>query len=457
MMTTQLNTPRRRFLTTLLSAAGTGVAAPLAMNLALMSEASAQTAGNYRAIVCLFMYGANDHYNTVIPFDAAGYAQYNNARASIARPLADLVEIATADSLGGRRFALPKELEGLAKLYNDGDAAVLANVGPLVQPTTLAEFKARSVKLPPQLFSHNDQQSFWQSSAPEGAASGWGGRMADLLMAGNGNAQFSTMGVGVRDVLLVGRQVAPYAVTPTGPVPTSAVTDAARRFGATEAEMRTLTSGDRRHLLEKQLAIVNGRSQAAYTTVQQVFQPAAPVVFPDTALGKQLAGVAKLIAGRGSLGATRQVFMVGIGGFDTHDFQLRDQPVLHTQINNAVVAFQAAMKALGVQDNVTLFTASDFGRTLTSNGDGSDHGWGSHHFMVGGAVKGKRVYGAMPEYRTGHDWDTGSGRLLPTTSVDQYAATLGKWLGLSDSQLLDVLPNLANYNASTRNIGFMEA
>lgn len=131
--------------------------------------------------------------------------------------------------------------------------------------------------------------------------------------------------------------------------------------------------------------------------------------------------------------------------------------MLHTQINNAVVAFQAAMKALGVQDNVTLFTASDFGRTLTSNGDGSDHGWGSHHFMVGGAVKGKRVYGAMPEYRTGHDWDTGSGRLLPTTSVDQYAATLGKWLGLSDSQLLDVLPNLANYNASTRNIGFMEA
>jgi uncharacterized protein (DUF1501 family) len=456
-----MNASRRAFLQRASALSLAGSAAPWAINLAAMGEAAAAgTPADYKALVCVFLYGGNDYGNTLVPYDTASYNLYQGMRPTLAHSQAALAPTVLAPSValaGGRQYALAPELSSLLPLFTANRLAVMLNVGTLIQPTTKAQYTNASVPLPPKLFSHNDQQSVWQSQAPEGAASGWGGRMGDLFVAGNGNATFTCVNVSGNAVYLSGNTAVQYQVSTTGPVAFSGI--AAPLFGsaACSSALQSLVTAPRTHLFEAEYARVAKRSidAGSVLTAALAGAPAIATPFPTgNALADQLKFVARMISTASTTGTKRQVFFVSIGGFDTHDGLAAVHPGLLTTVATAMSAFYQATVELGVQSQVTTFTASDFGRTLTAD-DGSDHGWGSMHFMLGGAVNGGRYYGTAPVVANGGPDDVGQGRLLPSTGVDQYAATLGKWFGISDTDLLTVLPNLANYNASQRNLGFV--
>ena len=456
-----MNESRRAFLQRASALSVAGVATPWALNLATLGEAAAATATDYKALVCVFLYGGNDYANTLVPYDSASYALYQAQRPTLAYARDALAATALAPATplpDARQYALAPELAPLLPLFDAGHLGVMLNVGTLVQPTTKAQYTAKSVPLPPKLFSHNDQQSVWQSSSPEGATSGWGGRMGDLFVAGNGNATFTCVNVSGNAVFMAGKTAVQYQVSPTGSVAIGGIARPLFGSSACSTALRTLVTQPRTHLFENEYNRVVGRSIDADAALTSALAGVAPLatVFPSgNALADQLKMVARMIAGASTIGAKRQVFFVSMGGFDNHDGLLNVHPGLLSTVASALAAFWNATAELGVTDKVTTFTASDFGRTLTGNNDGSDHGWGSMHFMLGGAVHGQRCYGTAPAVANNGPDDVGQGRLVPTTSVDQYAATLGRWLGVSDSDLLAVLPNLAHYDASTRNLGFM--
>ena len=453
-------TSRRAFLqrASLLSLAG--AAAPWALNLAAMGEAAAATATDYKALVCVFLYGGNDYGNTLIPYDSARYGLYQGMRPTLAYARSALTPTLLTPNValtGDMQYALAPELTPLLPLFNSNHLAVMLNVGTLMQPTTKAQYTAKSVPLPPKLFSHNDQQSVWQSSSPEGAASGWGGRMGDLFQAGNGNATFTCVNVSGNAVFLSGNSAVQYQVSPSGPVALNGVKSPLFGSAACSAALRALVTAPSTHLFESEYARVMSRSLTAGDALGAALTggPTINTVFPTgNSLADQLKLVARMISTASDVGAKRQVFFVSMGGFDNHDGLATIHPGLLTNVANAMQAFYSATVELGVANQVTSFTASDFGRTLTAN-DGSDHGWGSMHFMLGGAVNGGRFYGSAPVVANDGPDDVGQGRLLPSTSVDQYAATLGKWLGISDADLLTVLPHLSNWNASQRTLGFV--
>ena len=453
-------TSRRAFLqrASLLSLAG--AAAPWALNLAAMGEAAAATATDYKALVCVFLYGGNDYGNTLIPYDSTRYGLYQGMRPTLAYARGALTPTLLTPNValtGGLQYALAPELTPLLPLFNSAHLAVMLNVGTLMQPTTKAQYTAKSVPLPPKLFSHNDQQSVWQSSSPEGAASGWGGRMGDLFQAGNGNATFTCVNVSGNAVFLSGNSAVQYQVSPSGPVALNAVKNPLFGSAACSTALRALVTAPSSHLFESEYARVMSRSLTAGDALGTALAggPSINTVFPTgNSLADQLKLVARMISTASDVGAKRQVFFVSMGGFDNHDGLATIHPGLLTSVANAMQAFYSATVELGVANQVTSFTASDFGRTLTAN-DGSDHGWGSMHFMLGGAVNGGRFYGSAPVVANDGPDDVGQGRLLPSTSVDQYAATLGKWFGISDADLLTVLPNLSNWNASQRTLGFV--
>jgi uncharacterized protein (DUF1501 family) len=456
---------RRAFLKRASSLSLAGIAAPWALNLAAMAEASAANATDYKALVCVFLYGGNDYANTLVPYDTGSYAQYQLARPSFAHARASLdatalvPTVAPVDSAGfAHQYALSPQLGALLPLFNAGKLGVMLNIGTLIQPTTKAQYNNKSVKLPPKLFSHNDQQSVWQSSSPEGATSGWGGRMGDLFQSANSNATFTCVNVSGNAVYLSGSTAVQYQVSTNGSVPLSGLKNPLFGSSAATAALRKLITESRTNILENEYNRVSKRSIDAneVLTAALAATPALATVFPTgNNLADQLKLVARMIAASPALGTKRQVFFVSLGGFDNHDGMLTNHPLLMTKLGDALAAFYAATTELNVADKVTSFTASDFGRTLTGNADGSDHGWGSMHFVLGGAVNGKRFYGTAPVVASGGPDDVGQGRLLPTTSVEQLAATLGKWLGVSDSELLAMLPNLSNYNSTVRNLGFV--
>jgi uncharacterized protein (DUF1501 family) len=453
---------RRAFLKRSSVLAMAGAAAPWALNLAAMSEAAAATATDYKALVCVFLYGGNDYGNTLIPSDAARYALYQGMRPTLAYTQAQLAATALAPNValaGGLQYALAPELAPLMPIFNAGKLGVMLNVGTLVQPTTKAQYASGATPLPPRLFSHNDQQSVWQASSPEGATSGWGGRMGDLFESGNGNAVFTCVNVSGNAVYLSGKETSQYQVSTTGPVALNGVKSALFGSAACSTALQGLITASSANLMENEYARVTARSLSAGGTLTTALAagPAIATPFPAAGtnpLADQLKLVARMIGTAGAVGARRQVFFVSLGGFDNHDGLAKIHPALLASVAQALSAFYAATVELGVASQVTTFTASDFGRTLTAN-DGSDHGWGSMHFMLGGAVNGGRYYGTPPVVANGGPDDVGQGRLLPSTSVDQYAATMGKWLGISDTDLLTVLPNLGNWDASQRNLGFV--
>ena len=467
------NVTRREFLKTVSTLSVAGAGTPFALNLAAIGSAAAQSVSDYKALVCLFMLGGNDHYNMVIPYDQSSYDTYSSIRSTppdpIARPRASLLEIVPTTSQGsGRQFALPPELPNVKALFDQGKLAVVGNVGPLVVPTNKTQYTNASVPLPPKLFSHNDQQSVWQALGPEGAITGWGGRIGDLMLTQNTTSVFTCISATGSAVFLSGREAVQYQISTgnTVSVPIAAI-GRTSLFGSSAgpATLRRLITAGGSQLFQQDHSTIVQRSITAdqLLTAATASAPALQTVFPSTItvgtrtftnpLADQLRAVARVIQVRNTLGAKRQVFFVSLGGFDTHDNENTTQPDLFLRLDGAIDAFQKAMIELGIENQVTLFTASDFGRTLTSNGDGSDHGWGSHHLVVGGAVHGKNVYGQMPIVALNTTTDVGQGRLLPTTSVDQYAATLAAWFGVSAADTALVLPNLANF--SVKNLGFV--
>jgi uncharacterized protein (DUF1501 family) len=463
---------RREFLRRSSMLGMAGAAAPWALNLAAIGEAAAADAsGGYKALVCVFLYGGNDYGSTLLPYDTAGHANLVSLRGGIAgqgglvaprdslagtalTPRIALSGPGAAGASGPTQLAMASEMSALKPLFDSGRLGWLLNVGTLIQPTSKTQYQQQSVPLPPKLFSHNDQQSVWQSSGAEGSTKGWGGAIGDLFLGSNATSTFTCINAAGNAVFMSGQQAVQYQVSTNGAVPVNGIQTTLNGSTACAQALRALITAPRTHWMESELSRVTARSVNAEAQIKAALAGVTlSTTFDQTSsLARQLQVVARLIAGRSSLGAQRQVFFVSLGGFDNHDFLVDQHPGLLSQIGNGLASFNNAMTELGVADRVTTFTASDFGRTLTSNGDGSDHGWGSHHLVMGGAVRGQRFWGDMPVLANNGISDVGQGRLLPTTSVDQMAATLARWMGVADSELASVVPNIANF--STRDLGF---
>ena len=421
---------------------------------------------DYKALVCLFLNGGNDANNLIIPAGSTDYAAYAAARSNLALPQTGLLPISPKTS-DGRAWALHTAVPELQTLFSSGKAALLANVGTLVYPTTRAQYNAGSVPLPRQLFSHSDQQVQWQTSVPDKTSTtGWGGRLADLLDAFNANNEISmSISLSGTNYFQVGRQVAQYAVTTSGAVSLNGNAAATSIDGIRYRAQRDLFAQAQGNLFDTAFGGITdgaiGNADLLNSTLSR--SPVVNTVFPNNPnnnLGNRMKMVARLIAAAPNLGLKRQVFFVQIGGFDTHAAQLVNATPtsgahanLLLDVSQAMKAFYDATVELGLQDQVTTFTSSDFGRTYRSNGDGSDHGWGNHQFIVGGAVKGGDIYGKMPVLTVGGPDDTTQGRWIPTTSVDEFAATLALWFGVSATDLSVVLPNIGRF--AKPNLGFL--
>jgi uncharacterized protein (DUF1501 family) len=481
---------RRRFLKL---AAGLG-ASPLLGNFVNAAYAAGPFT-DYRALVCIFLYGGNDSHNLIVP-RGAEYGAYSTARGNLALPDSSLVPVLPTNA-GGRTFGFHPRLPKLAGLFNtQRKVAVMSNVGVLLAPTTLSQYRAKSVPLPPQLFSHSDMQNHNQTGQPaDPVYTGWGGRMADMIAAANASSQLSiSVSAAGSSVFMKGRDVVAYNVSPFKADPKNTIVRTIRawRDWDTSGANPQGVFGDqvvipRGNMLEETWGDFAARAVQTGEFVRSNmytgpdgsgnFSLNYPVatVFPGTEAGSsspnrlaaQLKSVALMIAARQALGVRRQVFFVSHGGFDNHGDQFDpNAPVpilagLHanllTQVDDAMRAFYDATIELGVASNVTSFTMSDFGRTLNSNGKGSDHGWGGHQLVMGGAVTGGALYGTFPTVATGTTTDVGQGRLLPTTAIEEYGATFANWMGVSDaganSELDIVFPNLDRF--SRRGMGFL--
>jgi uncharacterized protein (DUF1501 family) len=453
------NVARREFLkrsAALTAATGSSFAA----NLAMMGDAAAQSATDYKALVCVFLFGGNDQSNTVVPRSGAAYTAYAAARDSLSLPSASLLPItpgATAvGAYAGPELGLHPQLTGLRDLFVAQKCAILPNVATLIEPTNKNQYVNQLVNLPLQLFSHSDQQNSWQTGFPDAPSqTGWLGRAGDLMLSRNsGSAVSICMSMAGNNTIQAGKDVIQYQLTTDGSVKIESTTDLLRRSD-NAALMTQVLRQTSAHLLENEYSLIAKRSLEADVAVRSALAASATpaTVFPSgNSLAAQLRMAARMIAARGPLQHGRQIFFVSAGGFDFHSDLLSEQSERLGAVSAAIKAFYESTAELGVADKVTTFTASDFGRALLSNGRGSDHGWGGHHFIVGGAVQGGRVYGRFPTVALGASSpeDAGEGRLIPTTSVDEYAAVLARWFGVTDGlQIATVMPNLgrfANYS-----------
>jgi len=416
-------------------------------NLGLISSAAAQGGGDdYKALVCVFLFGGCDSFNLLVPRDSAHYNPYAAARQNLAVPQNQLLPI-TPNTSDGSLYGLHPSCPELQTLFGSGKLALVANVGSLLYPITKAQFKNDSVQKPPQLFSHYNQQIQWMTSISDSNAGyGWAGRTAELLHSLNGASALS-MNITMlgANTFQVGPTVVPFSMGTGGPQGLNGFTgqQGQRRYAAFQQLLNRQTP----HLLEKAFAQTQKRAIETNALLESALAGVPPLAtaFPDNYLGAQLAMIARTIAVRDQLGAHRQVFFCGVGGFDSHDNQVHDQPGLFADLSQALGAFQAAMAELGTEGLVTTFSASDFGRTLTSNGDGSDHAWGGVHLVMGGSVAGKEIYGVYPSLALDGADDIEGGRIVPTTSVDEYSATLAKWIGVQPGDMATVFPNLNRF------------
>jgi uncharacterized protein (DUF1501 family) len=464
MMTEIRGTTRRQFLRRSACAA-VGMTAMGNTIFDLQRIAAAAPLVDYKSLVCVFLYGGNDGNNVIVPTLAGDYAQYAAVRDALALPQSSLLPLHPLSTPPGdsRQWGLHPSLKGVQSLFNSGKAAMVANVGPLVAPLTREEYLNRTVAVPPQLFSHSDQTVHWQTSLPDQPArTGWGGRTADLLRSLNENARISmSISVAGTNTFQVGNVVTQYQVSPEGPVGLTSYVPATQGPDAASNAIRSLLARSYGNLFERGYSGIFNRALDNQELLSGALTGAPPITtqFPDTDLGQQLKMIAQLVSVRETLGLRRQVFFCSGQGFDTHGGQIGTTALdgthadLLAELDGALTAFQAAMTELNVADSVTAFTASDFGRTLVSNGTGSDHGWGSHHFVLGGAVRGGRLYGQLPTLAVGGPNDAGDGRWIPTTSVDEYSATLARWFGVANSDLPLVLPNLGRF--ANPDLGFM--
>ena len=417
-----------------------------------------QLLGNdYRALVCVYLYGGNDAFNMLVPRSTAEYNQYASARGGLALPSSSLLALnPSVAPIGGASFGLNPAMPLLHGLFNQTQSplAIATNIGPLLYPITKAQFEAESVPVPKQLFSHSDQSVTWlQARADAIDRRGWGGRLADMFHGSNANQQLSmNISIDGENVFQAGDDVVPYFVGEDGAKGIDAVPLWRPERRAAFIALRDAAHGN---ALQRQYAGVVRRSMDNEVMLTDALdgENALATTFPDTGLGRQLRMIARLINVRSTLQMQRQIFYVGLGGFDTHDNQLADQAEQLGELDAALAAFHAATVEMSMANAVTTFTASEFGRTTSVNGDGTDHGWGSHHLIMGGAVNGRRIYGIPPNLSVEGPDDAGWGQIIPTTSVDQYAATIARWYGVPAGDMTTVFPNLGRFSAP--DLGFM--
>ena len=444
------------------------------LNLQLAESLSAVTApasGEYRALVCVFLNGGNDSFNMLVPRDPGAYATYQAARSNLALAPAQLL---TINPIGLPDFGVHSAMPEVASLFQSGAASFITNVGTLIEPVSNRTQVAQNLKqLPLGLYSHSDQTDQWQTSIPQSRSGiGWAGRLADILKSAN-TSQVVPMNISLdgSNVWQTGSTVSEYSITTSGAVGLNGYNAA---WQGSQALTQALSQGVDSQLAQQHANILmqtfNTRKKQALDAYQVFATASAPalpggVTFPNTFLGNRLAMVARAIQGRAGMGAVRQTFFVQRPGWDHHSGVLSYQATMLPEVSAAIGAFHSAMTAIGMQNNVTLFTASDFGRTLTSNGQGSDHAWGGNQIVVGGSVLGKRIFGQYPDLAINPDTgpevnplDTGRGRLIPTTSCDAFFAELALWLGVAKSDLPLILPNIGNFHSTTSSappVGFM--
>lgn len=415
----------------------------------------------YKAIVCVFLYGGNDANNLVIPRESSAHAKYASSRTVLTIPQANVLALNTLND-DGLQLGLHPSMTGMRDLYNAGKAALLVNVGTLIAPATMADYRNGSAAIPENLYSHSDQQMQWQTSAATMNAAytqtGWGARMAEALVAGQQRTSVSMLvSLSGTNFFQVGKTMFPFRPGPGG-TPVFRLGQGSSAQDVTRyTAFRNILNAEYGNLMEDAFADLSNKSIVEADTINEALRGTGTFpTIPNTGLGEQLRTVAKLIQAQGALGITRQIFFVATGGFDTHGPQLADHANLLNGVSTAMKGFQDALETINMGESVTTFTASDFNRTGDSNGRGSDHGWGGHHLIMGGALNGQKVYGAFPDpdiNLPGHPLNTGRGNWIPTTSVDQYAATLAKWFGLSSTQIREVFPNIINFDAD---LGFMK-
>ena len=444
---------RRGFIRIGAASVGSLVLRPFAV-LPAMAQSSAP---EYRALVCIFLFGGNDSNNTVIPMDDASFKAYSSIRGSLALTTSDLTP--TVYSASGAPYAFHSKLAEVASLFSSKELAVVANVGSLVQPLTRAQYQAQQMPIPLNLFSHSDQQLQWQTSVAQGNSStGWAGRAADYIESQNINSsKFPTFfSVAGNSLLGTGADTQPVALAPGGSLQLTGFNTTAASQARWKALNNLLTLDTGVSLVQAANDTVADSISDA-TALTAALSKATPLKtqFPKTTIGEQLQQVAQIIQVQADLGMRRQIFFCSLGGFDTHTNELNTHNTLYPELSPALAAFYDATQELAMAQNVTTFTESDFSRTFQpTSGDGSDHAWGSHHLVLGGAVQGGQIFGKFPAFElAGPDDADVRGRWIPTTSIDQYGATLSSWFGIPDSALATVFPNFANFGS--QKLGFL--
>ena len=459
---------RRRFLSTgaSLGMMGAGGALGILNN----QQAFAADTSGYKALVCLFMHGGMDHADLLLPYDQASYDQlyaqrgslmdaYSNKGTSRQRTDFTPLNVRNSSSLGGRQFSLPPEMTEAQALFDSGELSIVAGVGPLIEPTSRSQMEANGVELPARLYSHNDQQSTWKALNTEGAREGWGGKFIASAYdsSPNESAQFMAITTSSTDVFLSSEQVSQFRVDSNG-VPDLELLSRQSRLGrgdaydAARADLKEHLRGQNLssdNLYMQDVIAAGGMAIDSADTMRQALTvaPTISTEFPNSRLGRQLGVVSQTIAIQQALNVSRQIFFVGIGGFDTHSSQSSALPSLFRDMSQSIAAFRLALQEINMWNNVTLFTASEFGRTVIDNGDGTDHGWGSHQLVLGGALEGGNIYGDVADFDVdGERYTKSRGRLIPSVSVEQYAATMGQWFGLDQMELRAALPNLDNFD-----------
>lgn len=476
-MTTSYSRNRRDFLRQTacagLAAAGAGA---LFSKMRLINSALGASLGcpayppvsDYKALVCVFLAGGNDSFNLIVPDDAARYAVYSAARGEMAIAREQLVPVNVLGAPAGQTYGLhpscatDPDYSGIADLFGQGHGAFVVNTGTLVQPTTKTQYLA-GAPVPPQLFSHADQQAQWQFGQPVANGTvGWGGLVADRLDVLNVGAVIPmSISLSGQNRLQAGMTVQPYTITPSGPTPLRGYNGSAN--AAQLAALDDLMQHAYPDPLTRTYASTFNDAMDYYSTMTDALAQAPPLATPfpsGNPLAAALKTIAQVISMRSVLKAQRQIFFVSLGGFDTHDNMLEDQPGLFTTISQAFGAFYKATAELGVQEGVTTFTMSEFSRTLNTDGDGTDHAWGGNHFVMGGAVNGQRLYGTaaasggvFPDQTLDGPDCLQRGQMIPATSCDQYSATLARWLGVNDCDLATIFPYLGNF--AVGDLGFL--
>lgn len=430
----------------------TNTAAAEAMPSGISLSANQLAGGeDYKALVCVFLAGGNDSFNMLVPQGNSEYDEYATIRADLALPQGDLIPINTTNG-DGKSFGVHPSMPEVAQLFDDGNLIFVSNVGTLVEPTTLSGYESGLAKLPVGLYSHSDQIMHWQTSVPDKRIGfGWGGRTADLLRSLNENDTISmNISISGTNIFQTGNTLTEYSIVPwgNGAVQVHGHDDIWwSRHVVQNAAIESMLDLEYQNLFEQTFAnttrsSMDGASQFA-GAIENV--PAFTTQFSDTYFSNNMAMIAKTIAARQTLGFRRQTFFVLLGGWDHHDEVLDNQVEMLSLVSKGLQEFYDAIVELGVDDKVVTFTASDFGRTLTSNGQGSDHAWGGNHMVMGSAVNGRQLYGQYPDLYEGNSLDTGRGRLIPTTSCDEYFGEMALWFGVDPSELSTVFPNIGRF------------